>query len=101
MSHTPGPWDYRPMKWDDWGWVRARMGGEIVARAGGFAPREEQDRHRSAGTDPYEANARLITAAPDLYEAAKHAVMEWHLHGQLTDSCRVLEAAIKKAEAKA
>jgi len=29
-----------------------------------------------------------------LIEAAKHAVMEWRLHGQLTDSCRVLEAAL-------
>jgi len=29
-----------------------------------------------------------------LVEAAKHAVMEWRLHGQLTDSCRVLEAAL-------
>ena len=45
-----------------------------------------------------EANARLIAAAPDLYEAARHAAMEWRLHGQLTDSCRVLEAAIAKAE---
>lgn len=44
------------------------------------------------------ANPRLIAAAPDLYEAAKHAAMEWRLHGQLTDSCRVLEAAIAKAE---
>ena len=38
-------------------------------------------------------------AVPDLLEAAKYAAMEWRLHGQLTDSCRVLEAAIAKAEA--
>jgi len=43
------------------------------------------------------ANARLIAAAPALLEAAKHASTEWRLHGQLTDSCRVLEAAIAKA----
>lgn len=35
-----------------------------------------------------------------LLEAAKHAAMEWRLHGQLTDSCRVLEAAIAKAEGR-
>jgi len=46
------------------------------------------------------ANARLIAAAPDLLEAAKHAAMEWRLHGQLTDSCRVLEAAIAKVGAQ-
>lgn len=34
----------------------------------------------------------------ELPEAAKHAAMEWRLHGQLTDSCRVLEAAIERAE---
>ena len=45
-----------------------------------------------------EANARLISAGPDLLEAAKHARTEWRLHGQLTDSCRELEAAIAKAE---
>lgn len=41
--------------------------------------------------------ARVFAAAPDLLEAAKHAVMEWRLHGSLTDSARVLEAAIAKA----
>ncbi len=46
------------------------------------------------------ATASLIAAAPDLYEAAKHAAMEWRLHGQLTDSCRVLEAAIEEAEGR-
>lgn len=43
-----------------------------------------------------------VLSAPDritrMYEAAKHAVMEWRLHGQLTDSCRELEYAIKEAE---
>lgn len=40
----------------------------------------------------------LRTQRDELLSAAKHAVMEWRLHGQLTDSCRVLEAAIAKAE---
>lgn len=46
------------------------------------------------------ANGALISASPDLLEAAKHAAMEWRLHGQLTDSCRVLERAIAKAEGR-
>ena len=36
-AHTPGPWHYRPMEFDDWGIVRAYDGGFIVARAGGRA----------------------------------------------------------------
>jgi hypothetical protein len=32
----------------------------------------------------------------ELAEAARHVVMEWRLHGQLTDSCRKLEAALSK-----
>lgn len=43
---------------------------------------------------------RVCKAADDLLDAAKHAAMEWRLHGQLTDSCRVLEAAISKAEGR-
>lgn len=39
-----------------------------------------------------------IPNCPELLEAAKHAVMEWRLHGQLTDSCRRLEAAIAAVE---
>ena len=42
----------------------------------------------------------VCRASDDLLAAAKHAAMEWRLHGQLTDSCRVLEAAIKKAEGR-
>lgn len=36
----------------------------------------------------------------ELLDAAKHCVMEWRLHGQLTDSCRNLERAIENAEVK-
>lgn len=41
---------------------------------------------------------RACNSHDELLEAAKHAAMEWRLHGQLTDSCRVLEAAVAKAE---
>ncbi len=34
-----------------------------------------------------------------LLEAGDHAAMEWRLHGQLTDSCRRLEAALKSVRA--
>lgn len=91
IQHTPGPWLVRV--------ERAAMetssaryfvdaGKWVLAETKALPPRL---------TEEAEANARLIAAAPDLLEAAKHAVMEWRLHGQLTDSCRVLEAAIRKA----
>jgi len=53
-----------------------------------------------AGWDDALALARKFAAAEDLIEAAKDAAREWRLHGQLTDSCRVLEAAIARAESR-
>jgi hypothetical protein len=40
----------------------------------------------------------LESVAAALREAAKHAVMEWRLHGSLTDSCRKLEATLPRAD---
>lgn len=67
VQHTPGPWLYRPDKYDDWGVVRTERGGFICQAKDGSWPGEgpDLDTHRRAGTDPYEANARLIAAAPD------------------------------------
>lgn len=85
-THTPGPWAADLVSGSFY--IVTDSGRTIAVRTRGInESREEVD-----------ANARLIAAAPDLLEAAKHAAMEWRLHGQLTDSCRVLEAAIKKAE---
>jgi hypothetical protein len=94
------------MEFDDWGWVRARNGGEIVARAGGFASEEEQARHRTAGTDPYEANARLIAAAPDLLVALRmcRAVIGCGSRGARIraepEAIAIAEAAIARAEGR-
>jgi hypothetical protein len=41
-----------------------------------------------------ERKLALSLARRRLYDAAKHATMEWRLHGQLTDSCRKLESAL-------
>lgn len=76
MPHTPGPWKYRPQEYDDWGWVRATAAdGEswlvAMARSGDYTTEEQLDEHRRNKTDPYEANARLIAASPDLYEYVK------------------------------
>lgn len=102
-KHTPGPWEIdggerdpaKPFALPRWTLYRhvehdtsGMTGTGIVAST----------TSRFAYLRATDEDARLIAAAPDLLEAAKHAAMEWRLHGQLPDSCRVLEAAIAKAE---
>lgn len=74
-GRTPGPWEIRPLEFDDWGVIRGPVGEDgkqwMVARAygGRSVTFEEQNECRKNGTDPYESNARFIAAAPKLYAA--------------------------------
>ena len=69
-KHTPGPWSVRPYPIDDWGWIRDAKGNLVaMARAGQFLDEAALDIHRKNETDPYEGNARLIAAAPELLAA--------------------------------
>jgi hypothetical protein len=69
-EHTKGPWAYRPREDDDWGVVRGPDGRLVAsAKAGRDVSQDEYAEHRQNGTDPYEDNARLIAAAPMMYEA--------------------------------
>jgi hypothetical protein len=81
---TPGPWRYRPHKYDDWGVVR---GGVFNDERGGYPhlaqvcdPDKLDDdtlnQHRVSGQDPWEGNARLTAAAPDLARALLEARTE-------------------------
>lgn len=47
-----------------------------------------------------EANARLIASAPELLEACKLAVNEYHLDGNCANAIAELKQAISKAEGK-
>ena|SRR5882724_3663862 len=70
-NHTPLPWSIRPKQFDDWGYIRG-ANGDIACCARG-ADDMQFDAHRTAGTDPYQANADLIVcsvnAVPGLVKA--------------------------------
>src|SRR3546814_14179116 len=105
QAHTAGPWLYRPDKYDDWGFVRAQpeqgrlLGGVICQARDPYALDDVTlNAHRRAKTDPWEANARLIAAAPDLLEALQ---LVWDTYGMdpSVDSSiwQTARAAIAKA----
>ena len=97
-GHTPGPWSYRTQPHDDWGVVRA--GRYIICQA--RDPRVDHldlNEYRRTKVDPFEANARLIAAAPDLLEALESAVGAMEVLGHPPDygALRKAKAAIAKA----
>lgn len=93
-QHTPGPWLYRPNELDDWGMIRGGPEGFPLAKALGarMADEDELNEHRRNGTDPYEADARLIAAAPDLFKELGWIVCAMNIMGG---------AAIENPETKA
>jgi len=96
-GHTPGPWDYRSQPHDDWGVVRA--GRYIICQARDpNVDHLDLSHYRRTKTDPFEANARLISAAPDLLEQLESCVAFLDKHcpgaGHIVDAA---DAAIAKA----
>lgn len=101
-GHTLGPWVYRPNDYDDWGTVRSVNPDEDgfhrhICKVNYVASPEALCEHRKNGTDPAEADARLIAAAPDMLEALKNLVnsFEKHRPKEYWDAAR---AAIARAE---
>jgi hypothetical protein len=97
-KHTPGPWRYD----DTWGLIVARGEVEVAACHGGGSRSEAQ------------ANARLISAAPELLDALK-TLLAYHGetgHGVFKSTkghyvkereclqCTMARAAIAKAEGR-
>jgi hypothetical protein len=91
-----GPWAYRPNEFDDWGLIRGgqRPDDAIgqcwppVANAKPLWGDYDFDAHRSAKTDPMEANGRFIVELVNAYR-----------EGRLVDAKRVswLESVISAA----
>lgn len=70
-GHTPGPWEWwQPT--DDELLIRSRFQDEQGRRATAYPAAINVN-----GSMPYEANARLIAAAPDMLEALKR-IAEWN-----------------------
>jgi hypothetical protein len=70
-QHTPAPWIHSRGKTDDWGCIRD-ADGRLVAKCA-LSIDDDTIIHRRNGTDPTEANARLIAAAPELLYALQQA----------------------------
>ena len=60
---TPGPYLYRPKKYDDWGMLRA---GEYVLCQVRDPRFLDLDRARAEGRDPWEDSAQFLAAAPSM-----------------------------------
>jgi hypothetical protein len=81
--------------------------GEFIAQAKDPEARDEATmaKHRAAGTDPWEANGRLIAAAPELLEKAR-AVLTFYDRAELphmpgeAEMLDALSLAISKAEGR-
>lgn len=91
---TPGPWFTKREGWSTV-YVEARIDGGMIQEVAACGPTD-------AGQDQQQANARLIAAAPDLYEALESLVDEVTNHGEadgaILDSAR---AALTKARGEA
>src|SRR4051812_18441778 len=75
-EHTPTPWAYRPLKHDDWGWIRDADGSLAATARDGRVMSERFDEFRAAKKDPYAANAELIVKAVNNHDALVAALKE-------------------------
>jgi hypothetical protein len=73
-DHTPTPWSYRPLKHDDWGWIRDADGSLAATARDGRVMSERFDEFRAAKKDPYAANAAFIVNAVNNHDALVKAL---------------------------
>lgn len=84
----PSRWLYRPDPYDDWGIVRAEADAEgrrpVICQARyPYRNEEELNEHRRNKTDPWEASARLIAAAPEMLVDLREAEKMFRWYGEL------------------
>jgi hypothetical protein len=88
-THTPGPWHYHIGGTGDYPTWGVRIGRGIV-HLPGIEPMEVMD-----------ANARLIAAAPELYEALMDLVDGWEAGDTKVESVVKAMEALAKARGEA
>lgn len=85
LKHTPGPWKYDPENDRETLKVRTLSGSPIA----------EVCDNRTFPLSQCEANARLIAAVPDMYEAIQYAIHTIENTGQVDMARKRLKEAIK------
>lgn len=89
-NHTPGPWVAESFD----RFVREEATGGTIARVC------ENDGHtdeKARRAMPFKANARLIAAAPEMYEALKWALARLEGHDEQTENTDI-RAVLAKVE---
>jgi hypothetical protein len=101
---TPGPWEYRPEPYDDWGFIRGpKKQSDLI---GAYRPiaaiardsdvtSADMDAHRFAGTDPYQANGQLIVTAVN---ALPGLIAQARANASLAVEIEALREAVEIAE---
>jgi hypothetical protein len=106
-KHTPGPWRHESHASDERGtgviwshageWTEACPNGRVVAEVRYYEG--EHRAWRGATGEEFEANARLIAAAPELLDALNHAIAIIECAGLASSELPAVRDGIAKARA--
>jgi hypothetical protein len=85
------------LQWDHGASIAIVAQGQIVATISPENEDEEPNIHTAKRGPHDEANARLIAAAPALFDAATLVIDRW-TRGDLAEAVRALDAAVTEAK---
>jgi hypothetical protein len=76
MSDMRLPWTVRPLRHDDWGWIRDADGETAAQAKNSKIGSDKFDEYRRDGMDPYEDRANFIIKAVNNHDALVQALKE-------------------------